>query len=983
MKVKIKILFMAIFLVMILIIPNKVRADEEGIFEYSIDPKTSEVTITGVTDRNITEVVIPEMIDGKSVCIIGEHAFENCSNLQNIDFGSVKELKSYSFSNCTSLQEIEFPKDILTIGANCFDGDYNLKKINMYYNQGKMNCSDAFINSGVDTVVIEERYAKIKNLNGIEIKNVIYKNIGTIDRECMGITTIENVQIDDSITWITDNSFKNCTGLKNINLPEKVVILGKFLFDGCTSLKKINIPIGVKSAPGMSGVFINSYINHVVFDKGLTEIPEKIFAEDAGNSITIKTIEYEEGTIEISNIDNFYRYQSSVKNVIVPSTARIVANSAFYGYTSLSNIDISNINVIGQNAFRDCKSLESIVLSPEVAELKSNAFSNCINLKKIVMGDNIVKIGDEVFNGCKNLSEIVLPSKLEKIGAKAFYNCEALKQIIIPSEVTSIDQNAFFGCSNLEKVEINGQIKEIANYTFENCEKLTDISLPDSLLKIGYRSFYNCSSMSSINLPENISSIGEFAFEKNYSLKQIYLPKSLQNISRYSFNTERLHPAFKATVEYKSYAHNFAKENKLPFEYVMYNLSDCYIEGDTTSRVYTGELFTPRVYLKNENNKEVLIENDNYKLTYLNNKNAGTATILITGINNYTGTERFNFKIEKATYDMSNVKFENLTCIYDGKQHSIAAIGLPNGVSVTYQNNGKTNAGIYTITAIFTGDSINYNTIKNMTATLKIDAKNISNLNISSVTDKKYTGADIKPSVTVKDGNITLKNDSDYTLAYTNSKNTGKSTITITGQKNYIGTKKITFKIIPSQVINLNTKSQKEKEITLQWTKNGGNVTGYKVYQYNSESEKWDYVGKTSKTSFIVKKLKAGTKYKFKIRAYKTIDGTQYFGSYSSKLSTSTIPSATKIKTLTTKNKKVTVNWNKVAGATGYEVYMSTNKNKGYSRIKTITQKGTVSYTKGSLKKNKTYYFKIRTYKTVNEKKIYSSYSNVKQIKVK
>lgn len=61
---------------------------------------------------------------------------------------------------------------------------------------------------------------------------------------------------------------------------------------------------------------------------------------------------------------------------------------------------------------------------------------------------------------------------------------------------------------------------------------------------------------------------------------------------------------------------------------------------------------------------------------------------------------------------------------------------------------------------------------------------------------------------------------------------------------------------------------------------------------------------------------------------------------------------------------------------------MSTNKKEGYSKIKTITKASTVSYTKGSLEKNKTYYFKIRTYKTVNEKKIYSSYSNIKQIKV-
>ena len=62
---------------------------------------------------------------------------------------------------------------------------------------------------------------------------------------------------------------------------------------------------------------------------------------------------------------------------------------------------------------------------------------------------------------------------------------------------------------------------------------------------------------------------------------------------------------------------------------------------------------------------------------------------------------------------------------------------------------------------------------------------------------------------------------------------------------------------------------------------------------------------------------------------------------------------------------------------------MSTSKNGKYSKIKTITKSGTVKYTKSSLKKNKRYYFKVRSYKTVNGKRIYSSYSTVKSIKIK
>ena len=79
-------------------------------------------------------------------------------------------------------------------------------------------------------------------------------------------------------------------------------------------------------------------------------------------------------------------------------------------------------------------------------------------------------------------------------------------------------------------------------------------------------------------------------------------------------------------------------------------------------------------------------------------------------------------KINKTSYDMSNVTFSDKTVTYNGESQSIIINGtLPSGVSVSYENNDKTIAGTYTVTAIFSGDATNYNLISNMTATLKIN----------------------------------------------------------------------------------------------------------------------------------------------------------------------------------------------------------------------------------------------------------------------
>jgi lactocepin len=89
------------------------------------------------------------------------------------------------------------------------------------------------------------------------------------------------------------------------------------------------------------------------------------------------------------------------------------------------------------------------------------------------------------------------------------------------------------------------------------------------------------------------------------------------------------------------------------------------------------------------------------------------------------------------------------------------------------------------------------------------------------------------------------------------------------------------------------------------------------------------------------------------------------------------------IKSLIAGKKKATVKWSRITGASGYVIYRSTKKSSGYKAVKTITKGGTVSFTNTKLKKGKLYYFKMRAYRTVSGKKVYSSYSAVKSVRVK
>lgn len=92
-------------------------------------------------------------------------------------------------------------------------------------------------------------------------------------------------------------------------------------------------------------------------------------------------------------------------------------------------------------------------------------------------------------------------------------------------------------------------------------------------------------------------------------------------------------------------------------------------------------------------------------------------------------------------------------------------------------------------------------------------------------------------------------------------------------------------------------------------------------------------------------------------------------------------PKKTKITAIQKKNGKITIKWKKVSGASGYEVWYSAKKKSGYKKLTVKkVQKVTVKTGK-KLKKGKTWYLKVRSYKVTGGTKVYSKWSEVKKVK--
>ena len=128
--------------------------------------------------------------------------------------------------------------------------------------------------------------------------------------------------------------------------------------------------------------------------------------------------------------------------------------------------------------------------------------------------------------------------------------------------------------------------------------------------------------------------------------------------------------------------------------------------------------------------------------------------------------------------------------------------------------------------------------------------------------------------------------------------------------------------------------------------------------------------------------LTTGKSYYYKVRAYKTVNNKKVYSDYSSVVSTTLKLSKPSV-TLSSAYRKICVKWKKVNDASGYEVYRASSKNGKYSKVKTITKGSTVSYMNSNLASKKKYYYKVRAFKVVSGKKVYSSYSDIKNIKTK
>lgn len=197
----------------------------------------------------------------------------------------------------------------------------------------------------------------------------------------------------------------------------------------------------------------------------------------------------------------------------------------------------------------------------------------------------------------------------------------------------------------------------------------------------------------------------------------------------------------------------------------------------------------------------------------------------------------------------------------------------------------------------------------------------------------------------------------------------------------YSAVKKASTRISAPQISSLSVSSY--SKITVKWDKQKS-VTGYRIYRKTGKSGSYRLIKKikgANHTTYADSSISPNGSYYYKIRAYKTVKKKDHYSSYSNEVLAKTNLEKPSVRSTSAPSPtKAKLSWKKADGANGYQIYRAGSYKGKYTKVGTVSKGSILSFTNTGLVPNKTYYYKVRSYRTVNKVKTYSKFSSVTSI---
>lgn len=438
-------------------------------------------------------------LDGETLPAMAADAFEECSALEDIDLNE----------HCTKQQMLDVQAMVDALGLDCAVWRAENSKVD-HFNDDLDTYADGFLTSytGVESRV--RPWGSCNSVQTIGIADGVFKgnktleifavphsdNFTTIGAEAFMDSSLQEVDLFDSVTTIGARAFANCTQLEELTIPESVTSIGEGAFDGLTGLKKLTvlcdpalIPEGSFLADG-EGLDAEVYLSPDATEAQIAQINEKLHrpwydpAVRVGEARAFVRMPFEATAAENFDFDaatgTILSYTGSDVDVVIPR-----------------EIDGVTVTAIGYNAFNACRDYTNT--------LTETNQTDWVHLRSVVIPETVRSIGDDLFSYCQQLETVICYAPLDSTGGTTFMLCRSLENVIFVNGVREIGGYAFDSAGPLTQLYFGNHLEKISDYAF-NCSGLTDFVVDAAEIGLA---FTNCEQLTSLHFTDKVRAYSE------------------------------------------------------------------------------------------------------------------------------------------------------------------------------------------------------------------------------------------------------------------------------------------------------------------------------------------------------------------------------------------------------------------------------------------------------------------------------------------
>ncbi len=483
----------------------------------------------------------------------------------------VTALLGAAFEDCTNLREINIPNSIVTIGASDdrsgpFVGCSNLQTINVYEVEGVYDPQYLSIDGVLFETAESGSTTDVLRLASFPMGRTgaytVPEGVQVLPARIFAATRITSVTLPASLMSIEQTAFYNCDYLTEVNFSATpagsqsvALTIRSRAFQNCENLREITLPQRLSSF-GSDGEDDETVNDAASVFTGCDAL-QYIYIEN--NGTTASGLSAKNGLLCDSTGETIlYAPLGRSGELTIPDGVVAIGESAFEGRDGLTSVIFPYVvTTIGVDAFRNCEGLRSITFvglenSPWETSISNGAFYSCDALERITFAtnSNVVSIGNTAFAYCESLSELTLPASVQEVGQQAFRDCVSLRTLTLVGNADmdlSFGNSAFQNCVSLNTINFSEHVGEFAFHSvFDGCDNLISINVDpanqtyssdDGILFNKDRTsllFYS-RLKGNYEIPESVKTIGASAFADNGLITSVTIGANVTVIEEGAF----------------------------------------------------------------------------------------------------------------------------------------------------------------------------------------------------------------------------------------------------------------------------------------------------------------------------------------------------------------------------------------------------------------------------------------------------------------